>query len=181
MTQFIGVSPSAPLGSRQFYRLVIDVSGQILYASSSDVRLSYIYEHMQDTRALAPLSPNPATEGAEVMTVDAQVIDPAITVAEAVRRLEMVAGQLVGIDTQPTVRSITKLSGIGDVTGGADDRDQQTDAANKDNAGATLGAQLRNLFSGLGDAGGLLVIGLVAYAAIVLAPTISGLPFGRRK
>lgn len=181
MTQFIGVSPSSLLGSRQFYRIVFDVSGQILYWSAGDVRLSYIYDHMQDTRALAPLSPNPTTTGDEVMTIDAQSIDPTLTVAEAVRRLEMVSGDIVGVDTTSTVRSITKLSGIGDVTGGADDRDDQTNAANKDNAEDSLGSQLKNFFSGLGDAGGLIVIGLVAYAAILLAPTLSRSPFGRRK
>jgi hypothetical protein len=181
VTQFIGVSPSALLGARQFYRIVLDVSGQILYWSPSEVRLGYIYDHMQDTRALAPLSPNPVSTGDEVMTIDAQVIDPSLTVAEAVRRLEMVAGDVVGVDTTPTVRSITKLSGIGDVTSGADDRDQQTDNANKQNQEDSLGEKLKQFFSGLGDVGGLLVIGLVAYAVIVVSPTISRLPFGRRK
>lgn len=181
MTQYIGVSPSSQLGAKQFYRLTLDVSGQVFIWSASNVRLSYIYEHLQDTGALAPLTPNPVTTGDEVMTVDCSVIDPSLTVAEAVRRVEMVAGDLVGFDTTSTVRSITKLPGIGAVTGGADDRDKTTADVNDQNSQTGFTAGFMKFLSGFGDASTLIVIGLVAYAVIVVSPTLSRMPFARRK
>lgn len=164
-TQYIGTSSSAPLGYKQYYRLTFDVSRQVLFAAPSD-KLNHIYNHMQDTGVLAPLSPNPVISGAEIMVVDAWTIGEAtaVSVAEGVRRLEMIAG-----GSYQSVRSIQRLSGIGDVTGGASDRQTVTDTVAAQNAAANPLDVFGGYLSGLGNYLTLAVIGLVAYAAIVLS------------
>jgi hypothetical protein len=175
-TQFIGASPSAVIGYKQYYRITFDVSGQVLFQSPS-AKLDFIYDHMQDSGAFAPLSPNPSVDGDEVMTVDVWTLPAgqSLSLADAVRRLEMVAG-----GAYQSVRSIQKLSGIGDVTGGADARDKATDATNKQNAEDSLGTKLENLFSGLGTYTKFAVVGLVAYAVITASAGLSLIPSRKR-
>lgn len=173
-TQFIGVAPSALIGRKQFYRVTFDVSGQGLFWGAEDAKLNYIYEHMQDSMALTPLSPNPVTGGDTVMVVDAVTIDAgaSLSVAEAVRRLQEIGGGIF-----QNVRSIQKLRDANAVN--ADDRATVTDDTNKSNDENSFGSKIGDFFSGVGHFSTLLVIGMVAYAAITLAPTFSA--FGARR
>ena len=175
-TQFLNVTSSDVLGYKQYYRIVFDVSGQV-WVTSPDAILNHFYDHMQDTGLLAPLSPNPVVGGDTVMTVDAWTIGDgaSATVAEAVRRLEMMS--FLG---QSSVRSIKRLSGVGDITGGAVDRADDTDSANKQNDENSLGTNLMGFLSGLGDYTTLIVIGLVAYAVITLSAGLSLIPSRKR-
>ena len=176
-TQYLAVSSSALLGYKQYYRLTFDVTRQVLFESSSD-KLNYIYDHMAETGVIEPLSPNPVTDGTEVMVVDCwtPTSDAAsISVAEGVRRLELVAG-----GSYESVRSIQLLSGIGDVTGGANARQTVTDTTVTQNAATDPLSKLTGFLAGVGDYVTLGVIALVAYAVITLS---AGLPLlgSRRK
>lgn len=171
-TQYLNVSPSDVLGYKQYYRITFDVSNQVLFDTPSN-KLTFIYDHMQDSGALAPLSPNPVTPGVTVMTVDAWTIGagPSLSIADAVNRLEMIAG-----GAYQSVRSIQKLAGVGDITGGAGDRAQATDTANQSNDANSLTNKLGDFFSGLGNYATLGVIALVAYAVITLSAGLSLIP-----
>lgn len=163
MTQFIGVSPTDGLGYKQFYRLTFATRG-LYYDGSSDV-LNYIYNHIQDTGVLGPLSPNPVVPGAKVMTVDVWTIgdSTAVSVSEGVRRLSEVAGW------NATLVSIAKLSGIGEVTRGAADRQLETESVAAARAANDPLRALSNFVSGLGGYVTLAVFGLIAYATILVA------------
>jgi len=172
-TQYLGVSSSALLGYKQYYRLTFNVARHVLFESTSD-KLNHIYNHMQDTGVIAPLSPNPVVSGDEVMVVDCWTIGDAasVSVAEGVRRLEMIAG-----GSYQSVRSIQKLSGIGGVTGGATARQTVTETVAAQNAASDPLSVFAGFLSGLGDVVTLGVIALVAYAAIVLS---AGFPERRK-
>lgn len=171
-TAFINVAPSDVIGYKQYYRLLFDVSDQGLLFGSSSAKLNYIYDHMGDGGAFSPLSDNPVVGGDTVMAVDVWTIQSgqSLSVAEAVRRLETTAGDYPGAGS--SVRSIQKLSGIGDVTGGAVDRANATDAANTANDENSLTNKLGGFFTGLGDYATLAVIALVAYAVISVSAAI---------
>lgn len=173
-TTYIGVAPSALLGRKQFYRVTFDVSGQGLLFGAADAKLNHIYDHMQDTGALQPLSPNPVSGGDEVMVVDAVTIDAgaSMSIAEAVRRLQETGGGIF-----QNVRSIEKLRDAKAIN--ANDRASVTDTTNKQNEENSFSHSLGEFFSGLGHYSTLLVIGAAAYAVILLAPTLSA--FGRRR
>lgn len=162
-TLFIGVSPSALLGHKQYYRIVFDLTRQVMFGTPWD-KLSRIYDTMQDTGVIAPLSPNPVVSGDYVMVVDAWSLGgvEGITVAEAVRRLNMVAG-----GAYESVRSIQKLASIRDVENGANDRQAETVRINEQNAAADPLAKIGQLLGGLSNLATVAVVGLVAYAAIL--------------
>lgn len=175
-TQYLNVSPSSVLGYKQYYRLVFDVTGHVFFLTSGgSSQLSYIYDHMQDSGALAPLSPNPVAGGDGVMVVDAWTIadGPSLSVAEAVRRLEAIGGGNY-------VRSIEKLSGIGDVTGGAADRAAEADTVNQKNEKDSVGSHAWDFLSGLGNYTTIIVVGVVAYAVITLSAGLSLIPSRKR-
>jgi hypothetical protein len=164
------------LGYKQYYRLTFDVSGQGLFFGTGETKLTHIYDYMQDSGAFTPLSANPVGSGDTVMVVDAITIPSgqSLSLAEGVRRLEEVAGGMYS-----SVRSVQKLVGIGDVTGGASSRDQTAADTNAANDKNSFGHQLTDLLAGFGHYTTLAVIGLVAYAVIVMSPTLSA--FGRRR
>ena len=172
MTQFIGVASSALLGNKQYYRLTFEARSQAVdrFFWTAEQQLSYMYDHIQDTGVLGPLSAYPAVSGDAVMVIDAWTIGDAatVTVAEGVRRLDMVGGG------HATVRSIQKLAGIGDVTGGAQDRQDITQAVTAAKAADNPLNIFGSVFSGIGNGLTLAVIGLVAYAVIVFSKGAAG-------
>lgn len=176
-TSFIGVSSSEALGYKQYYRITFDITRQVSF-QAPETRLHFIYDHMQDSGALAPLSPDPVTSGDTVMVVDAWTIGDGanLSVAEAVRRLETIAAN----GTYQSVRSIQKLSGVSDVTGGAADRLGVTDSTNQSNAASDPLSKLGDLLAGLGTYTQLIVIGLVAYAVITLSAGLPLIPSRKR-
>jgi hypothetical protein len=180
VTTYIGTSPSTVVGAHTYYRVTFDVSGQGLFFATSS-KLNYVYEHIQDTGAVAPLSANPVSSGDDVMVVDVYPIagGASLSVAEVVRRLETVAGHYAGAGD--TIRSIQKLGSINDVTAGADDRDAVADAANKSNDEDSFEHKVADFFAGLGHFTTLAVIGVVAYAVIVASPALSAFARARRK
>lgn len=177
MTAFLGTSPSQLLGHKQYFRVTFDVSGQGLLFGSGVAKLNHIYDHMQDTGALAPMSQNPVSSGDTVMVVDTITLPAGegLSVAEAVRRLEMLSGGIYS-----NVRSIQKLQGIGDVAGGADQRDQVAADANQQNDATSFSHQVSDFFAGFGHYTTLVIIGVVAVAVISLSPTLSAI-VGRRQ
>lgn len=164
MAQFIGVAPTDGLGYKNYFRLTFETSRLATFGDVSGV-LSRIYDHIQDTEVLAPLSPNPVVAGDDVMVVDVWTIgdSTAVSVGEAVRRLDEVAG------FNANLRSIQKLFGIGDVTGGAGDRQLETKSVAAARAASDPLHVLSDFVSGLGGYVTLAVFGLIAYAVIIVA------------
>jgi hypothetical protein len=176
-TTFNGVSSSAPIGVKKVYRITFDVSGQGLFFLDDD-KLNYIYDHIQDSGAFSPLSPNGTVAGDDVMVVDVVTQDNGanMAIAEAVRRLEMVAGGYAGAGT--SVRSIQLLTNANDVDAAARDAaKRQTDQQNDDDS---LSHKFGEFFSGLGHYSTLFVFAGVAYVAMLYAPTITALYRRRR-
>lgn len=165
MTRFIGVSATAVLGFRQYYRITFEPRPQATdkFFWTAEQQLAYIYDHIQDTGVLGPLSAYPSVAGDGVMVIDVWSIGDAsaVTVAEAVRRLDMVG------DNHATVRSIQKLAGIADVTGGAEARQAITQAETAAIKSSSI--SLGSFFGGVSNTLTLAVIALVAYAAITLS------------
>ena len=171
MTQFQGVAATDLLGYKKYYRLTFDARSRIAdrFFWTAEQQLSYMYDHIQDTGVLGPLSSYPAVTGDAVMVIDAWTIGEAatVTVAEGVRRLDMVGGG------HATVRTIQKLAGIGDVTGGAEARQDVTQAATVAKAADNPFNIFGSVFSGIGNGLTLAVIGLVAYAVILFSKGVS--------
>lgn len=179
MTLFIGVSSSALLGYKQYYRVTFDVTASLNTYSPYDT-LSGIYDRMGDTGVITPLSPDPLTPGDSTMVVDCYtpfVEAGSVSVAEAVRRLEAVASNAgFLLSTHGAVRSIQKLSGIADVTQGATDRQTTTDDTNQQNDESNPLTILGNFLGGLGHFATLGVVAIAAYAILNLSAGLSLLP-----
>lgn len=160
------------LGYKQYYRITFDGLSPLSsgFYWTAEQQLAYMYDHIQDTGVLGPLSAYPAVPGDSVMVIDAWTIGDGatVTVAEGVRRLDMVGGG------HATVRSFQKLGGIGDVTGGAQDRADVTQAATVAKAADNPFNIFGSVFSGIGNGLTLAVIGLVAYAVIVFSKGAAG-------
>lgn len=169
MTDFLGVTPTDGLGYRQYYRITFEAkhSSAITHPLfwSAARSLHYMYDHIQDTGVLGPLSPNPTVEGDTVAVVDVWTIGDAsaVSVGEAVRRLQQIGGNHVAVQSFKLLRSIY------DVSGGAKERDFQTQTVTAAKAAASPLGILSNFASSVGDLFTLAVIGLVAVAAITLA------------
>ncbi|HJQ27674.1 MAG TPA: hypothetical protein VKA60_27570 [Blastocatellia bacterium] len=177
MTTFIGTSASSPIGFHKTYRITFDVSGQGLFFLD-DNKLNFIYDHMQDSGAFTPLSPNPTVAGDDVMVVDVVTIDAGanMSMAEAVRRLETVAGGYAGAGSSVRELRVISASDASD----AASRDAVKDAADKQNEEDSFSHRAADAFASLGHYGTLAVFAFIAYAAMLYAPTITALTRRRR-